>query len=255
MCVCVSSCQLSGLWQSHLSMWALDQGNEAKKREVLSCLSELFNSVVSLKAPCRTSSDSLAQALLCQFSISPRQCQNCHTQSSWGTSGENPSHPRSNNKDQRLSSSPPGSRKCNELFGKDHDNLKLKWLSFLPNLNGFCTSLSSLHTEQVLLSGGSLTPAHFHILQTWLCLRLELFPATFFLRGSSATLRMLHLKTDASSCQQMQNGSSPCSVICPRLDFVSVAICNFFLPGFLGYLCTLWTQFLQKMSGSYYHVS
>lgn len=128
MCVCVSSCQLSGLWQSHLSMWVLDQGNEAKKREVLSCLSEPFNSVVSVKAPRRMSSDSSAQALLCQFSISPRQCQNRHTQASWATSGEIPNHPRSNNKDQRLPSSPPGSCKCNELFGKDHDNLKLKWL-------------------------------------------------------------------------------------------------------------------------------
>lgn len=237
MCVCVSSCQLSGLWQSPLSMWVLDQGNEAKKKEVLSCLSELFNSVVSVKAPCRMSSDSLAQALLCQFSISPRQCQNCHAQSSWGTSGENPSHPRSNNKDQRLSSTPPGSCKRNELFGKAHDNLKLEWLLFLPNVNQLCTSLSSLLAEQVLLSGASLTPAHFHILQTWLCLRLELFPATFFLRASSATLRMLHLKTDASSCQQMQNGSSPCSLICPRSASVPVAICNF-LSGFSGYLCT-----------------
>lgn len=90
---------------------------------------------------------------------------------------------------------------------------------FCQTWSQFCTSLSSLHTEQVLLSGGSLTPAHFHILQTWLCLSLELFPATFFLRGSSATLRMLHLKTDASSCQQMQNGSSPCSVICPHSAF------------------------------------
>lgn len=239
MCVCVSWCQLSGLWQSHLSMWVLDQGNEAKTKEVLSCLSELFNSVVSVKAPRRMSSDSLAQALLCQFSTSPRQCQNCHTQSSWGTSGENPSHPRRNNKDQKIIIQPTWKLQMQRAIWKRSWQPPTQVTLVSAKSEPFCTSLSSLHTEQVLLSGGSLTPAHFHILQTWLCLRLELFPATFFLRGSSATLRMLHLKTDASSCQQMQNGSSPCSVICPRLDFVSVAICNF-LPGFSGYLCTLW---------------
>lgn len=85
--VCVSWCQLSGLWQPHLGRRARDQGNKAKKKEVLSCLSEQFNSVVSVKTPCSMSSDSSAQALLCQLSVLPRQCQNCHTQPSWGTSG------------------------------------------------------------------------------------------------------------------------------------------------------------------------
>lgn len=227
MCVIMPAVRALTVPPQHVSTGSRQRG---QKKEVLSCLSEQLNSVVSEKAPCRVSPDSLAQALLCQFSISPGQCQNHHAQSSWGTPGENPIQAIQEATIKTKDYHPAHLEAANVMSCLEKtvttSNSSLTPVSAkpepaVPGWAHYTRSRSCWVVE-------SLTPAHFHILQTWLCLCLELFPAPFSLRGSSATLRMLHLKTDASSCQQMQNGSSPRGVICPRSHFGSVAICNFF---------------------------